>query len=88
LKILNVSDNEITEELKVRVENKFNSNDVKWGNNLTKSKIATAASNGSIVIWDIENGRSKIGNIELSTRKINSNKNSKVIFSKRLTPVI
>ncbi|CAH1761751.1 4492_t:CDS:10 [Entrophospora sp. SA101] len=60
LKILNVSDNEITEELKVRVENKFNSNDVKWGNNLTKSKIATAASNGSIVIWDIENGRSKI----------------------------
>ncbi|CAJ0892174.1 1588_t:CDS:10, partial [Entrophospora sp. SA101] len=26
----------------------------------TKSKIATAASNGSIVIWDIENGRSKI----------------------------
>nr|CAG8449229.1 136_t:CDS:10 [Entrophospora candida] len=72
LKILNVSGNEITEELKVKVANKYNSNDVKWGNNISRNKIATAASNGLIVIWDIGNGRSRIDRrINEHTRAVN-----------------
>ncbi|KAF0441277.1 WD40 repeat-like protein [Gigaspora margarita] len=62
LKILNVSDKEITEEsnLNVRHGNR-NSNitDVKWGNSFTKSKVATAATTGSISIWDVGNGQPK-----------------------------
>ncbi|CAG8447125.1 5637_t:CDS:10 [Scutellospora calospora] len=60
LKILNVSDREITEEsnLNVRHGNK-NSNitDVKWGNSSTRNKVATAATTGSISIWDVGNGQ-------------------------------
>ncbi|ORX49056.1 WD40 repeat-like protein [Hesseltinella vesiculosa] len=57
LKILTVTPEEVTETLNLRVGSQstlnFSSNDVKWGNNATKSKIATAATNGSILIWDI-----------------------------------
>ncbi|CAO3626457.1 unnamed protein product [Cunninghamella blakesleeana] len=38
---------------------KITSNNVKWGNNATKTKVATAATNGSIVIWDINKIGSK-----------------------------
>ncbi|KAI8065802.1 WD40-repeat-containing domain protein [Gongronella butleri] len=57
LKILTVSPEEVTETLNLRAGSQstlnFSSNDVKWGNNATKAKIATAATNGAIVIWDI-----------------------------------
>ncbi|RIA89227.1 WD40-repeat-containing domain protein [Glomus cerebriforme] len=73
LKVLNVSEREITEEfnLKNRSFNKV-SNDVKWGNISTKNKIATAATNGTIVIWDIGNGRTKIDRkIDEHSRAVN-----------------
>ncbi|CAG8774987.1 8044_t:CDS:2, partial [Gigaspora rosea] len=60
--VLKISDKEITEEsnLNVRHGNR-NSNitDVKWGNSFTKSKVATAATTGSISIWDVGNGQPK-----------------------------
>ncbi|RGB25950.1 WD40-repeat-containing domain protein [Rhizophagus diaphanus] len=73
LKVLNVSEREITEEfnLKNRHLNKY-SNDVKWGNTSTKNKIATAATNGSIAILDIGNGRTKIDRkIDEHSRAVN-----------------
>ncbi|CAI2171753.1 15599_t:CDS:10 [Funneliformis geosporum] len=58
LKVLNVSEREITEEINLKNRHiKYSSNDVKWGNVSTKNKIATAATNGSIIIWDIGNDR-------------------------------
>ncbi|CAG8626618.1 19560_t:CDS:10, partial [Racocetra persica] len=60
LKILNVSEREITEEYNLIVRHgSRNSNitDVKWGNAFTKNKVATAATTGSISIWDVGNGQ-------------------------------
>lgn len=57
LKILSISKTEITETLNLRAGSHFNlnysSNDVKWGNNATKQKVATAATNGAIILWDL-----------------------------------
>ncbi|CAG8536059.1 2121_t:CDS:10 [Dentiscutata erythropus] len=60
LKILNVSEREITEEsnLNIRHGNRNNNiTDVKWGNSYTKNKVATAATTGSISMWDVGNGQ-------------------------------
>ncbi|GBB87052.1 hypothetical protein RclHR1_13500002 [Rhizophagus clarus] len=73
LKVLNVSEREITEEfnLKNRHLNKY-SNDVKWGNTSTRNKIATAATNGSIAILDVGNGRTRIDRkIDEHSRAVN-----------------
>ncbi|KAI8146794.1 WD40-repeat-containing domain protein [Fennellomyces sp. T-0311] len=57
LKILAVSPLQVREVLNLRagshLSTNFNSNDVKWGNNATKNKLATAATNGAIILWDI-----------------------------------
>ncbi|KAI9257798.1 WD40-repeat-containing domain protein [Helicostylum pulchrum] len=57
LKILSINKTEITETLNLRAGSHFNlnysSNDVKWGNNATKQKVATAATNGAIILWDL-----------------------------------
>ncbi|KAI9322547.1 WD40-repeat-containing domain protein [Dichotomocladium elegans] len=57
LKILSVTRTHVREMLNLRAGSHLNinysSNDVKWGNNVTKNKIATAATSGAIVLWDI-----------------------------------
>ncbi|KAG2203871.1 hypothetical protein INT46_001123 [Mucor plumbeus] len=57
LKIFSIQNSEITESLNLRAGSHFNlnysSNDVKWGNNATKHKVATAATNGAIILWDL-----------------------------------
>ncbi|KAG2220306.1 hypothetical protein INT45_009939 [Circinella minor] len=57
LKILAVNSSQVREILNLRagshLSTNYNSNDVKWGNNATKSKLATAATNGAIILWDI-----------------------------------
>ncbi|CAG8564079.1 17543_t:CDS:10 [Acaulospora morrowiae] len=62
VKILSASDQKITEEdnLRVKASSRYSVSDVKWGNNATKSKIATATTNGSIVIYDLGNGRARL----------------------------
>ncbi|RKP25680.1 hypothetical protein SYNPS1DRAFT_22403 [Syncephalis pseudoplumigaleata] len=61
LKVLNVTETEATEALNIRVGSRlnlnFSSNDVQW---LTNQKIATAATNGAIVIWDVTRSRQKL----------------------------
>ncbi|KAI9245706.1 WD40-repeat-containing domain protein [Phascolomyces articulosus] len=57
LKILAVNPSQVREVLNLRagshLSTNYNSNDVKWGNNATKSKLATASNNGAIILWDI-----------------------------------
>ncbi|KAI8076853.1 WD40-repeat-containing domain protein [Halteromyces radiatus] len=57
LKIITVTPDEVTEAFNLRAGShltvKSSSNDVKWGNNATKTKVATAATNGAIILWDI-----------------------------------
>ncbi|KAI7907105.1 WD40-repeat-containing domain protein [Cokeromyces recurvatus] len=57
LKVYNLQKTKIVESLNLRAGSHFNlnysSNDVKWGNNATKTKIATAATNGAIILWDL-----------------------------------
>ncbi|KAG0749967.1 hypothetical protein G6F57_004287 [Rhizopus arrhizus] len=57
LKILSLSRSKVIETLNLRAGTHFNlnysSNDVKWGNNATKHKVATAATNGAIILWDL-----------------------------------
>ncbi|KAI8334412.1 WD40-repeat-containing domain protein [Chlamydoabsidia padenii] len=57
LKIISITPTEITETLNLRAGSNLtlnsSSNDVKWGNNATKTKVATAATNGAIILWDI-----------------------------------
>ncbi|KAI9486600.1 MAG: WD40-repeat-containing domain protein [Benjaminiella poitrasii] len=64
LKVYNLQKTEVVESLNLRAGSHFNlnysSNDVKWGNNATKTKIATAATNGAIILWDLN----KIGRKE------------------------
>ncbi|KAI9596986.1 WD40-repeat-containing domain protein [Syncephalis fuscata] len=61
LKVLSVNETEVTEALNIRVGSRlnlnFSSNDVQW---LTKQKIATAATNGAVVIWDLTRARQKL----------------------------
>ncbi|RKP05167.1 WD40-repeat-containing domain protein, partial [Thamnocephalis sphaerospora] len=61
LKVLKITDLEVSESLNMRVGSRlnlnFSSNDVQW---LSKQKIATAATNGSIVIWDLTRTRQKL----------------------------
>ncbi|KAI7862657.1 WD40-repeat-containing domain protein, partial [Spinellus fusiger] len=61
LKIVSVTTSEVVETLNLRAGSHLNlnysSNDVKWGNNMTKNKVATAATNGAIILWDL----SKVG---------------------------
>ncbi|RUP50007.1 WD40-repeat-containing domain protein [Jimgerdemannia flammicorona] len=57
LRILSVNDHQVKDLINLRsgtnVTANQSSNDVKWGNNITRNKIATAAMNGNIVIWDL-----------------------------------
>ncbi|KAI8887732.1 WD40 repeat-like protein [Backusella circina FSU 941] len=57
LKVISIHKTEVVETLNLRAGSHFNlnysSNDVKWGNNATKQKIATAATNGAIILWDL-----------------------------------
>ncbi|ORZ13986.1 WD40-repeat-containing domain protein [Absidia repens] len=57
LKIITVTPEEVRETLNLRAGSNLtlnsSSNDVKWGNNATKYKVATAATNGAIILWDI-----------------------------------
>ncbi|KAI9025276.1 WD40-repeat-containing domain protein [Phycomyces nitens] len=57
LKIIAVTKSEVVETLNLRAGSHLNlnysSNDVKWGNNATKNKVATAATNGAIILWDL-----------------------------------
>ncbi|KAG1474356.1 hypothetical protein G6F56_000406 [Rhizopus delemar] len=57
LKILSFDNSKIAEVLNLRAGTHLNlnysSNDVKWGNNATKNKVATAATNGAIILWDL-----------------------------------
>ncbi|KAI8989271.1 WD40-repeat-containing domain protein [Pilobolus umbonatus] len=57
LKVLAINKTDVTETLNLRAGSHFSlnysSNDVKWGNNATKQKIATAATNGAIILWDL-----------------------------------
>ncbi|KAJ3018418.1 WD repeat-containing protein 24 [Thoreauomyces humboldtii] len=57
LKILSVYDDDVKEVLNLRggvkLSLNFSINDVKWGNSFAKSTIATAATNGAVVIWDL-----------------------------------
>ncbi|KAI8379573.1 WD40-repeat-containing domain protein [Radiomyces spectabilis] len=76
LKILSVSKTEIRETLNLRSGSDLNlnysSNDVKWGNNATRHKIATAAANGAIVLWDLNKiGRKVDRVITEHTRVVN-----------------
>ncbi|KAI8054842.1 WD40-repeat-containing domain protein [Thamnidium elegans] len=76
LKILSINKTEITETLNLRAGSHFNlnysSNDVKWGNNATKQKVATAATNGAIILWDLNKiGRKAERVITEHTRAVN-----------------
>ncbi|ORE02129.1 WD40 repeat-like protein [Rhizopus microsporus var. microsporus] len=57
LKVLSFSKTRVVETLNLRAGSQLNlnysSNDVKWGNNATKYKVATAATNGAIILWDL-----------------------------------
>ncbi|CEI89070.1 hypothetical protein RMCBS344292_03442 [Rhizopus microsporus] len=57
LKVLSFSKTRVVETLNLRAGSQLNlnysSNDVKWGNNATKHKVATAATNGAIILWDL-----------------------------------
>ncbi|RKO86430.1 WD40-repeat-containing domain protein, partial [Blyttiomyces helicus] len=59
LKILSVTDSEVKETLNLRIgvnaKQNLNcsSNDVKWGGSFARYTIATAATNGAVVIWDL-----------------------------------
>ncbi|ORY03437.1 WD40 repeat-like protein [Basidiobolus meristosporus CBS 931.73] len=61
LKILSVTEQEATEVLNLRAGSKlnlnFSINDVKW---LSRGKIATAATNGAILLWDLNRTGQKI----------------------------
>ncbi|KAJ3152719.1 WD repeat-containing protein 24 [Geranomyces michiganensis] len=57
LKIVAVYTNDVKEVLNLRAGAKVSTNfaiqDVKWGNSFAKSTVATAASNGAVIIWDL-----------------------------------
>ncbi|CEI94287.1 hypothetical protein RMCBS344292_08499 [Rhizopus microsporus] len=57
LKVLSFGKTRVVETLNLRAGSQLNlnysSNDVKWGNNATKHKVATAATNGAIILWDL-----------------------------------
>ncbi|KAI9091560.1 WD40-repeat-containing domain protein [Phlyctochytrium arcticum] len=57
LKIISVYDSEVKEVLNLRggikLSLNFSINDVKWGNSFARSTIATAATNGAVVVWDL-----------------------------------
>ncbi|KAG0171055.1 WD repeat-containing protein 24 [Apophysomyces sp. BC1021] len=76
LKILSVSKTEVIETINLRagshVNLNYSSNDVKWGNNVTKYKVATAATNGAIILWDLnKTGRKAERVITEHTRAVN-----------------
>ncbi|KAI8582866.1 hypothetical protein K450DRAFT_225216 [Umbelopsis ramanniana AG] len=76
LKVLHVTTQEVTEYINLRTGSNlslnYSSNDVKWGNNATKNKIATAATNGAIIIWDLnKSGRKTDRVISEHTRAVN-----------------
>ncbi|KAJ3148061.1 WD repeat-containing protein 24 [Geranomyces variabilis] len=57
LKIVAVYATDVKEVLNLRAGAKVSTNfaiqDVKWGNSFAKSTVATAASNGAVIIWDL-----------------------------------
>ncbi|KAI8922236.1 WD40-repeat-containing domain protein [Powellomyces hirtus] len=57
LKIIAIYSDDVKEVLNLRAGAKMSTNfaiqDVKWGNSFAKSTVATAASNGAVVIWDL-----------------------------------
>ncbi|TPX55140.1 hypothetical protein PhCBS80983_g05561 [Powellomyces hirtus] len=57
LKIVAIYSDDVKEVLNLRAGAKMSTNfaiqDVKWGNSFAKSTVATAASNGAVVIWDL-----------------------------------
>lgn len=67
LKILHVTRESVTEEINMRVGSRlnlnFSSNDVAWGHSVTRSKIATAATNGAVVMWDYMRQGQKVDRI-------------------------
>ncbi|KAI9143812.1 WD40-repeat-containing domain protein, partial [Paraphysoderma sedebokerense] len=76
LKILSVTDTEVKEVLNLRIGSRlnlnFSSNDVKWCNHYAKFTIATAATNGAIVIWDLQKPGQKLERvINEHTRAVN-----------------
>ncbi|CAO3678190.1 unnamed protein product [Umbelopsis vinacea] len=76
LKVLHVTTQEATEYINLRTGSNlslnYSSNDVKWGNNGTRNKIATAATNGAIIIWDLnKTGRKTDRVISEHTRAVN-----------------
>ncbi|KAG2177202.1 hypothetical protein INT43_007859 [Umbelopsis isabellina] len=76
LKVLHVTDQEATEYINLRTGSNlslnYSSNDVKWGNNGTRNKIATAATNGAIIIWDLnKSGRKTDRVISEHSRAVN-----------------
>ncbi|KNE56400.1 hypothetical protein AMAG_02209 [Allomyces macrogynus ATCC 38327] len=76
LKILSISANAISEHLNlragVRINLNYSSNDVKWCNQYAKSIVATAATNGAIVIWDLNKPGQKMERvINEHTRAVN-----------------
>ncbi|KAI8072162.1 WD40-repeat-containing domain protein [Gilbertella persicaria] len=86
LKVYNIQKTEISESLNLRAGSHFNlnysSNDVKWGNNATKHKVATAATNVALerVITEHSRAVNRIcfqpdnGNILLSASQDGGNK--------------
>ncbi|GAB5586913.1 SEA (Seh1-associated) complex subunit [Umbelopsis nana] len=76
LKVLQVTTQEATEYINLRTGSNlslnYSSNDVKWGNNGTRNKIATAATNGAIIIWDLnKSGRKTDRVISEHSRAVN-----------------
>ncbi|ORZ34773.1 WD40-repeat-containing domain protein [Catenaria anguillulae PL171] len=67
LKVLKVVDDQIKETLNLRTGSRLNlnlsSNDVKWSNSYAKNTVATAATNGAIVIWDIQKPGQKLDRV-------------------------
>ncbi|CAG8492762.1 10348_t:CDS:10 [Ambispora gerdemannii] len=63
LKTFRVTEKGAEEEMNLRYRNNDNKqsiNDVKWGNQHSKNKIAAASNNGYILLWDVGGGRGKL----------------------------
>ncbi|KAI9222228.1 hypothetical protein BC828DRAFT_378906 [Blastocladiella britannica] len=67
LKIVRISDGVVKDHMNLRTGARINlnlsSNDVKWGNAGAKSTIATAATNGAIVVWDLTRTGQKLDRV-------------------------
>ncbi|KAI9292896.1 WD40 repeat-like protein [Neoconidiobolus thromboides FSU 785] len=64
LKVIKFSEEEINEYINLRVGYRlnlnFSSNDVAWGIGYSQDKLATASTNGSVVLWDLNKYGQKI----------------------------